>query len=62
MSTDLVYPFLIQSLPVAWANILSLLQKKVLSYDVRMAGFFFFVREGIQLCCNVLDSIGGAES
>lgn len=24
--------------------------------------FFFFVREGIQLCCNVLDSIGGAES
>lgn len=22
----------------------------------------FFFREGIQLCCNVLDSIGGAES
>lgn len=36
--------------------------KKVLSYDVRMAGIFFVVREGIQLCCNVLDSIGGAES
>lgn len=26
-----------------------------------MAGLFFFW-EGIQLCCNVLDSIGGAES
>lgn len=35
-------------------------KKNVLSYDVRMAGLFF--REGIQLCCNVLDSIGGAES
>ena len=47
MSTDLVYPFLIQSLPVAWANILNLQKKKkkkqtqnVLSYDVRMAGHF----------------------
>lgn len=48
MSTDLVYPFLIQSLPVAWANILNLQKKKkktnktknVLSYDVRMAGLF----------------------
>lgn len=49
--------FSVQSLSVAWASILS--SKRCLSY-VRMAGRF--LREGVQLCCNVLDSIGGAES
>lgn len=52
MSTDLVYPFLVQSLPVAWANILNLLPKEMfLSYDVRMAGLFLLGRNSVVLQC-----------
>lgn len=51
---------LIQSLSAEMGKCNFLQKKSFNSYDIRMAGLFFW--KGIQLCCNVLDSIGGAES
>lgn len=51
---------LIQSLSAEMGKCNFLQKKSFNSYDIRMAGLSFW--KGIQLCCNVLDSIGGAES
>lgn len=51
---------LIQSLSAEMGKCNFLQKKSFNSYDIRMAGLSLW--KGIQLCCNVLDSIGGAES